>query len=288
MTASPQALNRAHTPAPILSGYSLEMTIREGQALQSVAPALPPGTSVAIAFLPGEELESRIAVARHVRALGFEPKVHLPARRIRSAQQLDSLLGALAAEARLRQVLVIAGDTDTPVGPYADALSVIETGLLETHGIRQVSIGGHPEGHPAMTPVQCNDWLMRKVAAITARGMAPDIVTQFGFDADAMLHWLDALRALPITVPVALGVPGPTSARKLLAYAARCGVGASTSVLRKYGLSLTSLMTATGPDRMVNALESGLADGRHGPVSLHFYPFGGLENLTDWIAARQA
>jgi len=287
MTATERTLVCATRGPSLLDGYSLEMTIKECAALDAVAADLVPGTSVAIAFLPGEALESRIAVARHVRSLGFEPKVHLPARRIQSEAQLGRLLENLAETADLKQVLVIAGDADVPIGPFADALSVIQTGLLEASGIDRVSIGGHPEGHPAMDQYGCDEWLARKIDAIGLRGMAPDIVTQFGFDADAMLDWLHRLRGKGIDVPVALGVPGPTSARKLIAFAARCGVGASTSVLRKYGLSLTALMRTSGPDRMVDRLSSGLSADAGGRVTLHFYPFGGLDKTADWITARQ-
>lgn len=117
--------------------------------------------------------------------------------------------------------------------------------------------------------------------------MAPHIVTQFAFDADALLDWLTKMRLRDLTAPVALGVPGPAGAKRLLAFAARCGVGASTKVLRKYGLSLTGLMLPTGPDRLVDALEAGLDPQCHGQVSLHFYPFGGLEKTADWIGSRQ-
>ena len=45
-------------------------------------------------------------------------------------------------------MLVIGGDLGTPLGPYPDALSVIDSGLLPDHGVREVAIAGYPEGHP--------------------------------------------------------------------------------------------------------------------------------------------
>ncbi|WP_231635902.1 hypothetical protein [Novosphingobium sp. ST904] len=65
-------------------------------------------------------------------------------------------------------------------------------------------------------------------------------------------------------------------------FAARCGVGASASVLTKYGISITRLIGSAGPDKLVDALERGLAPA-HGKVRLHFYPFGGMEKTVDWI-----
>ncbi len=53
--------------------------------------------------------------------------------------------------------------------------------------------------------------------------MAPLVVTQFAFDADTVLAWLDGLRTRGIAVPVLVGVPGPASITRLLRYAAMCG-----------------------------------------------------------------
>jgi methylenetetrahydrofolate reductase (NADPH) len=60
-------------------------------------------------------------------------------------------------------------------------------------------------------------------------------------------------------------------------------VGASTSVLRKYGISVTNLLGNAGPDKLVDAFAKGLG-ADHGRVRLHFYPFGGLTKTVEWIA----
>src|SRR5690606_41137595 len=50
-------------------------------------------------FLPGEEMEQRVDAAKLVRELGFEPIVHLSARRLTSKEELDSYLVRITAEA---------------------------------------------------------------------------------------------------------------------------------------------------------------------------------------------
>jgi len=70
-------------------------------------------------------------------------------------------------------------------------------------------------------------------------------------------------------------------------FAARCGVGASASVLARYGISITKLIGTAGPDKLVDALAQGLG-AEHGPVRLHFYPFGGLETTVEWIREYDA
>ena len=136
---------------------------------------------------------------------------HLSARRIGSRTALERFLERATSEAGVERCLLIAGDLATPAGPFADSASIIETGRLERFGIKVVGIGGHPEGHPAMSGDARWQVLERKCRAIEARRMAPVIVTQFAFDADAVLAWLDALRARGISVPVLVGVPGPAS-----------------------------------------------------------------------------
>lgn len=271
----------------VTEGYSLEITAKDVDVLRAAAPRIPAGTFVSVTFLPGETLEARIAATRAVRELGFRPMPHFSARRFGSEAEFEDYLSQLVHEAGVRRCFVVAGDPSEAEGPYDDSTALIETGAFERAGVRTLGIGGHPEGHPHMTAEQCLQVLADKSAAITAHGMTPIIVTQFGFDAEAILVWLEAVRARGIAAPVKIGVPGPAGVKTLLRFAARCGVGASTAVLAKYGLSITKLIGTAGPDQMVDALGHGLGP-QHGEVGLHFYPFGGLEKTVDWIAAYNA
>lgn len=278
--------NWDRAPVTVTEGFSLEVTARDIDALRAVAPGMPPATPVAITFLPGEDPAARIAAAVAVRALGFEPMPHFSARRIVSEDAFEDYLHAVVSQAGVRRCFIVAGDPPEPQGPYADTAALIATGAFERVGIRAIGIGGHPEGHPVMSRQQCWEVLHAKVNEIERRGMAALIVTQFGFDPDAVLGWLAELRVRGIDVPVRIGIPGPAGIKTLLRYAARCGVGASASVLSKYGISLTRLIGTAGPDRLVDAFSSRL-DERHGKVRLHFYPFGGLAQTLYWIADYQ-
>jgi methylenetetrahydrofolate reductase (NADPH) len=124
--------------------------------------------------------------------------------------------------------------------------------------------------------------LKLKCDDIEQRGMAPLIVTQFAFDSDAMLGWLKELRQRGLDAPVRLGVPGPAGIKTLLRFASRCGVGASASVMSKYGLSITNLLGSAGPDKLVDSLAAGIGP-EHGKVRLHFYPFGGMKRTVEWV-----
>jgi len=273
-------------PARITDGFSLEVTAKEEASLRAVAPRIAPETPVAVAYLPSEDVRGRVAAAVAVRALGFEPMPHFSARRITSVAEFEYYLQAVVEQAGVRRCFIVAGDPPEPIGPFADTSALLATGAFERSGIRAIGIGGHPDGHPNMSPDQCWSAIDTKVADIGARGMAPLIVTQFGFDPDAAIAWLGELRARGIDVPVRLGVPGPAGIKRLLGYAARCGVGASASILRKYGISVTNLLGSAGPDRLVDAFVRGLGP-EHGKVRLHFFPFGGLDKTLDWIAGYE-
>jgi methylenetetrahydrofolate reductase (NADPH) len=281
--ASP--LIHTETPRPashITDACSLEASAKDISALTAAARRMLPASTVSIPYLPGEDDETRLSAAQAVRRLGFEPMPHIAARRVASLAELQSFVGRAVAEAGVERCFVIAGDPSPPLGPFADSSSLIDTGVFERLGIRVIGVGGHPESHPVMSAADRWDVLEHKCNSIARRGMAPLIVTQFVFDADIVLAWLKALRERGIAHPVRVGVPGPAGVAVLARYAARCGVSACASMWSKYGVSIGKLFGAAGPDLFVDRLAAGLTDA-HGKVSLHFFPFGGIEQSVRWI-----
>ncbi len=266
----------------ITDDYSMEVSARDVTALATAAARMVPGSTISIPYLPGQDDDSRLAAARAVRQLGFAPMPHLSARRIASPAALDSFIQSAVAEAGVERCFVIAGDPSTPMGPFADSSSLIETGVFERAGIKVLGVGGHPEGHPVMNPADRWDVLERKCDSIASRGMTPLIITQFGFDAEIVLTWLQTLRERGIQHPVRVGVPGPAGIAVLARYAALCGVSACASMWSKYGISLGRLFGTAGPDVFVDRLAAGLTDA-HGKVNLHFFPFGGVVQSVNWI-----
>lgn len=276
-----------HIPARITDGYSLEMTAKDRDSLRAAAPMIAPATPIAITFLPGETVDSRIDAAKLVRDLGFEPMSHLSARRIGSHRELEETVRRSVEQAGVRRMFLVAGDPPVPAGPFEDTPSLLRTGIFEGHGVKAIGVAGHPDGHPVMDEQARWDALELKHGEISARGMVPLIVTQFGFDAAPVLDWLVALRARGIDAAVRIGVPGPAGIKTLLRFAAHCGVGTSAAVLAKYGISLSRLLGAAGPDRLLDRIAGGLGP-QHGPVRLHFYPFGGLARTAEWIEHHRA
>ena len=267
----------------LLKDFSLEMTGKDASKLEAARDTIPPGTRINITFLENEDLRMRLDAVKAVKRFGLVPVPHISARRLRSQDMLEEYLAALAAEGACENVLAIAGDPTEPLGPFDDTLALIESGILQQYGVRNIGVGGYPEGHPAIPESVLWSALEGKAAALAHLGLSGVVITQFGFDVDPVLKWLEAVRERGIDLPVRIGVPGPAGVRRLLTFATRFGVGTSAGIAKKYGFSITNLMGTAGPDKFIRALAEGLDSERHGEVKMHFYTFGGLKATSEWV-----
>jgi methylenetetrahydrofolate reductase (NADPH) len=274
----------------LVTGYSLEMTGKDVPGLMEAKDSIPAGTKINVTFLGNEDLEMRVSAAKAVRELGFVPVPHISARRLSSRGQLEEFLSRLQDVGATESVFVVGGDPATPEGPYEDSYDVIRTGLLLDYGVKEVSIAGYPEGHPDISQDVLWRALEEKSLSLTQQGLQATILTQFAFDTDPVLSWIDEVRARGIGSTIRIGTPGPAGIKRLLGFARRFGIGANAMIVKKYGFSLTNLMGTAGPDKFVTDLSAMLADKAAdaptgttaGPVKLHFYTFGGLLATADW------
>ena len=250
--------------------FSLEATRPNAAEIAALADLLPGGTPVYFSAVPTIEPPELIAAAALLRKSGLEPVVHIAARRVRVAADLQNLLASLRGEADVRRLLVIGGDVDTS-GPFPDALAVIQKGRLREAGIEEIGIGAYPEGHNRIAAGRLAVALDEKIATATAHGLGVHIVSQFSFSPERILAWLQKLRACGITKPVKVGMAGPTSVPGLMRYAKRCGVNASLRGLMAGAAA--GLIGHVGPDRIIETLS--LA-GDLGDAAPHYFSFGGV------------
>ena len=272
----------------LLADFSLEMTGKDVPHLLEARAMIPQGARINVTFLDREEPQARLDAARAVRESGFVPVPHISARRLRSQAELEEFLAALRSHGATDNLFVVGGDPDTPHGPYADSLAIMGCGLLQRYGVRHVGIAGHPEGHPDISASALWSALEDKVAILREQRLPGTIITQFGFDADAVVDWIEAVRARGIDLPVRVGVPGPAGIRRLVRYAARFGIGTSAGIAKKYGFSIANLIGTAGPDLFIQDLTRRYDPQRHGEVKLHFYTFGGLAATAEWVATFTA
>jgi methylenetetrahydrofolate reductase (NADPH) len=265
--------------AAALDDFSVEAT-RPSDADIAALAALRRGARVYLSAVPHRAADESLGAAIKVRGAGFEPVPHVAVRNFASATALDDFLARLCGEAEVRRALVIAGDR-AECGPFRRAQDAIDSGVFRRRGIRAVGIAGYPEGHPRIGDEELFRALAEKIAAAEATGLAVEIVTQFCFNAQAMLDYVARLRAFGFEQPVRIGLAGPTSLTALLRYASRCGVRASAQALAQRSGLLRQMFALTIPDDLVRKLADAAPDG----IALHFFSFGGLPATARWARA---
>ena len=286
---NPAPLSTDATPriTDFLHGFSLEATHPKASDIAELREAAPPNTHVYLSAIPTRPLAELFDQAAAIRAAGFEPVPHISVRNLKSKQELDDLLAKMADKAGLRSVLIIAGDRSDSAGPFSASIEVIESGLLQRHGIEEVGVAGHPDGHPRVASDVLDRALRAKIDAAEQSGLRLHIVTQFSFDAAAIIRWVTRLREFGCEQPVRIGMAGPTNLTSLLRYAQRCGVKASAAgVTRNAGL-VKHLFGVTAPDGIIRALTDAAASGTLGEVAAHFFSFGGLGSTARWVTGAQ-
>lgn len=276
--------------ADLLRTYSVEITAHDEKALKAVESTLAPGTEVFIANLPDERAEVLVAAALRVRRAGLEPVPHIVARNLKSRDDLDGMLASLVRDAGVSTALILGGDRDRQAGNFENALQIIETGLLEAHGIRRIAIGCYPEGHPRIPDEVLWQALRAKLDAAARVGLETVLVSQFLFDPQPLIEFARALRREGIDAPLRVGVAGPADRTKLIRYALRCGVGASLRVLRERGSLARNVLAGETPDTLLGAAAVAQKEEPElGMAGVHFFTFGDPAGSARWAEeARSA
>jgi len=265
--------------AAFMAGFSIEAT-RPSDADIAAMALLRRGTRVYLSAPPNRPVDESVAAAIRLRAAGFEPVPHLAVRNFGSVAAFDDVLARLTAEAAVDSVLVIAGDRGER-GPFRRAIDAIDSGLLRRRGIRTVGIAGYPQGHPRISNEELDRALAEKIAAAEAIGLIVEIVTQFCFDAQALLDFIARLRAFGFDHRLRIGLVGPTSLAALLRYASRCGVRASAQALARRAGLMRQMFALTTPDDLVRTLAEAAPAG----IVPHFFSFGGIAATSRWARA---
>jgi len=278
-------LSPVDTIADFAHAFSLEATRPTNDDVDALAATAPAGTFVYLSAVPTRPAQEAIGAAVLLRKAGFEPVPHLAVRNFATADALDDFLERARGEADVRRLLVIAGDRDQAAGAFRSAIEVIDGGALQRHGITEIGIAGYPDGHPRSSQQDLDRALADKIQAAETTGIAVHIVTQFCFDAAAILKWIGRLRDFGVEHPVRVGLAGPTNLATLLRYAKRCGVRASAQGLARQAGLVRQLFAMSAPDALVRALAEARAERHLGEIAPHFFSFGGLARTARWAQA---
>lgn len=285
---------RDAAPAPtgleaLIDGYSIEVMPRTAEKIADFRDLLPAGTRVYIAHIDGTPFDDMLATAVRLRAEGYVPMPHIPARSIPDRATLAEMIARYQGEAGVTQALILAGGIATPRGDFHSSMQLLETGLFD--GFDRLHVAGHPEGNREIDPKGGDAEVMAalrwKQDFADRSDAAFAIVTQFAFEAGPVLDWADRLAAHGIAMPIHLGIAGPAKLQTLIKFAIACGVGPSLAVLQKRARDVSRLLLPFEPDDILTALAQARSAGRGANIAaIHFFPLGGIKANADWAIAH--
>ena len=267
------------------AGWSIETTPPSAAKIDNFGAILAENTTINITFLPGTDPNDTVNVAKRLRDEGMNPVPHIAARSLKSKEQLAELVADMVARAKVDEVLVIGGGVDKPVGALASSQEVLETGILQSAGIRKIGVSGHPEGSPDISDEQLAEALAWKNAFAKSEGLALYIETQFCFEAEAVVAWEQAIRQAGNELPIRIGIPGPATIKTLFRFAQISGIGPSMRFIAKQARNVSKLLTVQSPHLLVAGLaEAMAADPASKLAHFHYYPFGGVAKTAIWAS----
>ena len=268
------------------SDWSIEVTPAGAIKIESFAGILEEGTTVNVTFLPGSDPLDTIATAKRLADDGMNAVPHIAARSLQNKEQLDDLLKRMTSEANVREVLVIGGGGDNPVGEFDCTMQILQTGLIQKYGITQIGVSGHPEGSPDISADQLAQAISQKNEFARKEGLSLYMETQFCFDPAAVLAWEKTIRQAGNQLPIRIGIPGPATIKTLFRFAQISGIGPSMRFIAKQARNVAKLMTVQSPHELLAGLAEGMAaDNKCLLQHFHYYPFGGFAKTAAYAKA---
>jgi methylenetetrahydrofolate reductase (NADPH) len=190
-------------------------------AVSTLAPLKPRFMSVTYGAGGSTRERTHATVMRILRETTVTPAAHLTCVQA-TRGEIDEIARAYW-EAGVRHIVALRGDAPTSepysptTGGYAYADDLI-AGLRRIADF-DISVAAYPETHPeARSPGDDLDHLKRKLDAGASRA-----ITQFFFDAETYLRFLDRARAAGINAEIVPGILPVTNVAQLKKFAGLCG-----------------------------------------------------------------
>ena len=267
---------------------SIEINVQDAPHLQDARKFLSAGTGIFVSHLPKQAWQATVSACKAVRAAGFEPVPHIPVRLLPTAESFDQLLSDLVAQAQVKDLLLISGDYPQAAGPFSTVADAMRTGLLNKHGMANLSVAGHPEGHPKVSMDEIRRAEVEKATLAQQSGLQLSLITQFFFEHQPFLNWVDEMRKRGVEARIVGGLAGPAGLTTLFKFAVRCGAGPSIRALGARPTSLMKLVGERGPETVVRGLAEAKVAGTTDFAGVHLFCFGGFLKTCEWLHAVAA
>ena len=271
-----------------LDGYSIEVTPKAASKIENFADVLPKGTRVYIAHIEGTPIDEMVATAKKIYDDGFVAMPHFPARIIQNSNTLDEWIKRYKNEANVEEALVIAGGANKPYGDFDSSIQLIETGLFDRNEFKRIHVAGHPEGNKDIDPDGSNKNVSGALSWKNEFSKRTDasiaLATQFCFESEPVIKWINSIKEEGIDIPVHIGIAGPAKLQTLIKYSVECGVGASIKVLQKRAKDITKLLKPYKPDTVLKELALYKNENPSFNIEqVHFFPLGGIKQVTEYV-----
>ena len=271
-----------------ISGYSIEVIPKTVVKTKSFGDILPKSTRVYLAHLKDADITEMVAAAKNLNDDGFKVMPHIPARVIKNQVMLSDWLSMYQNEAGVDEALLLAGGSHEPIGDYDSSIQLIESGLFDKAGFKRLHVAGHPEGNADIDPdggiKNVSEALSWKQEFLKRTDAKMAIATQFCFDANTVKKWADDIKQDGIDIPIHIGVAGPAKLQTLLKFSIECGIGSSMKILTKRANDITKLLLPYEPTKVLKDLaEYKAKDPKFNIEQVHFFPFGGVKQTSDWV-----
>ena len=271
-----------------LADYSIEVTPRVVLNIDNFADILPKGTLVYIAYIEGTPMEDMVNTAKQLNENGFIAMPHFPARIIKDRNNLSDWISKYKNEAGVENALLIAGGIDKPYGDFDSSMQLIETGLFDKAGFKNLHFAGHPEGNLDIDPDGSRDNVNEALSWKKEFSLRTDasiaLTTQFCFDSKIVINWMDEIKTMGIDIPVHIGIAGPAKLQTLIKYSLECGVGTSIKIIQKRAKDLTKLLLPYKPTTILHELSEHKAKNPQFNIEkVHFFPFGGVKQVSSFV-----
>ena len=174
-------------------------------------------------------------------------------------------------------MLIIGGGVDNPVGDFDNSMQILETGLIQDHGISKIGVSGHPEGSPDINADALALRLAWKNEFAEKEGLDLYIETQFCLKQRKFFSGSAISERLAMQLPIRIGIPGPATIKTLFRFAQISGIGPSMRFISKQAKNVAKLLTVQAPDVLLSELAEGMANDKDCLLAhFHYYPFGGF------------
>jgi methylenetetrahydrofolate reductase (NADPH) len=193
------------------------------EAVERLAPLDPLFASVTYGAGGTTRERTHGTVARMVRETDIRPAAHLTCVGA-TREEVDAVIRSYG-EAGVRHIVALRGDPSTGVGaryqphPGGYAHSADLVAGIKALGDFEVSVSAYPEKHPESPSLAFDiDILKAKVDAGATRA-----ITQFFFDNEHYLRYIDRVREAGIDIPIVPGIVPVQNFRQVRNFAERCG-----------------------------------------------------------------